>query len=108
MTAGPAWEIARLEPRNRPVPIAPPLPIMVSCLEFRRRWSPVVVPVLPAVPVVDDMTAPLSVLAVVGDGLHGAGDVGFVVVVVEGQPHDVAARAADHRTRLEGRVQGVR
>ncbi len=41
MVAGPAWEIARLEPRKSPVPMAPPSPIMVSWRPVSRRRSPV-------------------------------------------------------------------
>src|SRR5581483_2477123 len=38
MTPGPASAMVTLLPRKRPTPIAPPMAIMVSWRELRRRW----------------------------------------------------------------------
>src|SRR5271165_3431672 len=39
MVPGPASRSARELPRNKPVPIAPPMAIMLSCPELNPRWS---------------------------------------------------------------------
>src|SRR5512146_1029593 len=98
MTAGPAWEIARLEPRNRPVPIAPPRPSMVIWRRPRRRCRP---PWLSASPVAS-LPAGGTVFP---DGFTGCRHILFVVVVVEGQSQEVAARACHDATRREERAE---
>src|ERR1700756_4310737 len=85
MTPGPASEIARLEPRNRPVPIAPPRPSMVIWRRPRRRCRPSWLSAMPVVPLPSGGT-------VFPDGFTDGDHILFVVVIVEGQSQEVAAR----------------